>query len=69
MRSTVDGRRFMLGVVIFAAVTAAALALGPGDDDDTADPFSQDTFPCAEDELLGYAPGEDDLVCIHHEDV
>lgn len=42
--------------------------------DDTAaahahDPFSQDTFPCAEDEVLGYAPefGPDRVGCIHVE--
>lgn len=35
------------------------------------DPFSQDTFPCAEDEVLGYAPefGADRVGCIHVDDV
>ncbi|AVR57070.1 hypothetical protein KIP30_gp10 [Mycobacterium phage Pistachio] len=33
----------------------------------TADPFDQRNFPCAEDEVLGYAPefGPDRVGCIH----
>lgn len=47
-----------------AASTLIALApIAPA----PADPFDQSTFPCQEDEVLGYAPqfGPDRVGCIH----
>jgi hypothetical protein len=37
----------------------------------SADPFDQHSFPCQEDEVLGYAPqfGPDRVGCIHIDDL
>lgn len=49
-------------------IVALGLALGTGD---VTDPFDQRNFPCAEDEVLGFAPefGPDRVGCIHIDDL
>jgi hypothetical protein len=52
--------------MITTLIAAALIALAPMPADQP-DPFSQDAFPCQEDEVLGYAPqfGPDKVGCIH----
>ena len=51
-------------IELFAAI---AIALAPQAPVSPVDPFDQSSFPCQEDEVLGYAPqfGPDRVGCIH----
>jgi hypothetical protein len=54
--------------LIITIVTAVAFLLGYALGNAGApDPFDQDTFPCQEDELLGYTPdaSPNRVACIH----
>ncbi|QHB38020.1 hypothetical protein KIY71_gp85 [Mycobacterium phage Cintron] len=46
---------------------AVLIAIGIATAGPQADPFDQRSFPCQEDEVLGYAPqfGPDRVGCIH----
>lgn len=59
--------------IVTAAVAAVAAfgAMALASPEASADQFDQRTFPCAEDEVLGYAPqfGPDRVGCIHIEEV
>lgn len=59
-------RNVVIGVVMSVATLGVIGACS-----DTPPDMSQDTFPCNEDEVLGYAPefGPDNVGCIHIEDV
>ncbi|AEJ94524.1 hypothetical protein PBI_ACHEBE_81 [Mycobacterium phage Achebe] len=48
-------------------VIAVLIAIGIATAGPQADPFDQRSFPCQEDEVLGYAPefGPDRVGCIH----
>jgi hypothetical protein len=48
------------------AILGAGLLAGFGAMEDGRDPFSQDSFPCQEDEVLGYVGGNfDGVECMH----
>ncbi|AXC33446.1 hypothetical protein SEA_ORANGE_89 [Mycobacterium phage Orange] len=50
----------VIGFVFLAIISCYAI-------DEASDAYSQKNFPCAEDEVLGYAPqfGPDRVGCIH----
>lgn len=57
----------MKAAIALAGIALAALVgIAPASAQGT-DPFDQRSFPCAEDEVLGYAPefGPDRVGCIH----
>ncbi len=58
--------KLLLIVLAAIAITAAMLLADSG-----VDQMSQRTFPCQEDEVLGYSPkfGPDQVGCIHVEDL
>ncbi|AZS06631.1 hypothetical protein SEA_JACOREN57_68 [Mycobacterium phage JacoRen57] len=60
---------FAIGVAAAAGIMNANAIASPGYEPMPGYPdiFSQETFPCAEDEVLGYAPqfGPDRVGCIH----
>ncbi|ASW31342.1 hypothetical protein SEA_FRED313_84 [Mycobacterium phage Fred313] len=57
-------KALLLTVALFEAVL---IGNGGMAEADAYDPFDQRNFPCAEDEVLGYAPefGPDRVGCIH----
>ncbi|AGK88014.1 hypothetical protein M041_gp05 [Mycobacterium phage Severus] len=61
----------MKALIAAAGIALAALVgIAPASAQGT-DPFDQRNFPCAEDEVLGYAPqfGPDRVGCIHIEEL
>lgn len=52
----------VVGIAIVFGILAVTFAVAH-----ISDPFAQDSFPCQEDEVLGYAPqfGPDNTGCIH----
>ncbi|AHJ88730.1 hypothetical protein PBI_RHYNO_72 [Mycobacterium phage RhynO] len=58
----------MRGTIAALAIGLATIT-GTGVASAQPDPFDQRNFPCAEDEVLGYAPefGPDRVGCIHIE--
>jgi hypothetical protein len=63
--------RFMSGLAIAGTLASGAwLGMAVGHADPSYDRFDQRSFPCQEDEVLGYAPqfGPDRVGCIPVED-
>ncbi|USL89211.1 hypothetical protein SEA_POOMPHA_81 [Mycobacterium phage Poompha] len=62
----------MRALIAMAGIALAGfIGTGVATADEGTDPFDQRSFPCAEDEVLGYAPqfGPDRVGCIHIEEL